>query len=93
MDARTNSKDTSAVLSAQEAETLLKTPKAVYVKKMTVAELKLEPELIGKLDMLEPHNILYSVHLGDGKRVALLDDRDAAFHGARQYEMEPHSVH
>lgn len=93
MDARTNSKDTNTNLSAHEAQSLLDMPKAVYVKKVTVAELKREPELTGKLDMLEPDSELYSVHLGDGQRVALVDNRETAFHGARQYEMEPHSVH
>jgi len=35
----------------------------------------------------------YSVHAANGQRMAVLDDRDAAFAGARQYDLEPQSVH
>jgi len=37
--------------------------------------------------------ILYSVHASDGERIALVGDRDLAFAAARQYEMNPVSVH
>ncbi len=37
--------------------------------------------------------ILYSVHAADGERIALVGDRDIAFAAARQYEMNPVSVH
>jgi hypothetical protein len=36
---------------------------------------------------------LYSVHAQDGTRMAILDSRESAFAAARQYEMEPVSVH
>jgi hypothetical protein len=36
---------------------------------------------------------LYSVHSADGERIALVGDRDLAFAAARQYEMNPVSVH
>ena len=36
---------------------------------------------------------LYSVHSGDGQRIALVGDRALAFAAARQHEMNPVSVH
>ena len=36
---------------------------------------------------------LYSVHAADGERIALVGDRELAFAAARQYEMNPVSVH
>lgn len=37
--------------------------------------------------------ILYSVHSSTGERIALVGSRDLAFAAARQYEMNPVSVH
>ncbi len=42
---------------------------------------------------LEADTVLYSVHASDGERIALVGDRDLAFAAARQYEMNPVSVH
>lgn len=36
---------------------------------------------------------LYAIHAADGTRVAVLDSREQAFMGAREYDMEPLSVH
>lgn len=42
---------------------------------------------------VEDDAILYSVHSSEGERIALVGDRDLAFAAARQYEMNPVSVH
>ncbi len=42
---------------------------------------------------IDADTILYSVHASDGERIALVGDRDLAFAAARQYEMNPVSVH
>lgn len=36
---------------------------------------------------------LYAVHLADGRRIAVLDDRDRAFAAAVQHDLYPVSVH
>ncbi len=36
---------------------------------------------------------LYAVHLADGRRIAVLDDRDRAFAAAVQHDLTPVSVH
>ncbi len=38
-------------------------------------------------------DVLYSVHSAGGERIALVGDRELAFAAARQYEMNPVSVH
>jgi hypothetical protein len=68
-------------------------PRTVYIKEMLpeeVASIEGLPEAITKA---EGAIKLYAVHTLDGERVAILDDRDAAFAAARQQEMEPVSVH
>ncbi|MEZ5891826.1 MAG: DUF1150 family protein [Parvularculaceae bacterium] len=42
---------------------------------------------------VEDDDILYSVHSSTGERIALVGSRDLAFAAARQYEMNPVSVH
>lgn len=66
-------------------------PNTVYIKEMGAAEIAgIEHPEGGKI----PEGIkLYAVHLMDGTRVAVVDNRDAAFAAARQNEMEPVSVH
>jgi hypothetical protein len=76
----------------QEQLALIGGPKMVYVKEMGAAEIAgiEKMEEVGKL----PDGIkLYAVHLMDGTRIAVVDNRDAAFAAARQNEMEPVSVH
>lgn len=63
----------------------------VYVKQVTSEEVKAS-EIEG-FENLPDGIFLYSVHTADGTPVALLDDRDTAFAAARQYSMEPLSVH
>ncbi len=67
-------------------------PNTVYIKEMGAAEIA----GIGTLpdgDTLPKGVKLYAVHLMDGTRVAVVDNREAAFAAARQHEMEPVSVH
>jgi len=63
----------------------------VYVKSVTSDEVK-AAEVEGT-EGLPDGIMLYAVHTADGTPVALLNDRDTAFAAARQYSMEPMSVH
>lgn len=36
---------------------------------------------------------LYAVHLADGRRIAVMDDRERAFAAAVQHDLSPVSVH
>jgi hypothetical protein len=65
-------------------------PNIVYVREISAGELA--GELGSELDV-PADTRLYSVHAANGQRMAVLDDRDAAFAGARQYDLEPQSVH
>ncbi|WP_411816010.1 DUF1150 family protein [Hyphococcus sp. DH-69] len=42
---------------------------------------------------VEDDDTLYSVHSSSGERIALVGSRELAFAAARQYEMNPVSVH
>lgn len=74
-----------------EELTSLGVSEMVYVKQVTSEEVKAS-EMEG-FEELPDGILLYSVHTADGTPVALLDDRDTAFAAARQYSMEPVSVH
>ncbi len=63
-------------------------PAIVYVRPVAVAELP--DEVRAQIDGLET---VYSVHRADGERLALVADRDLAFHLARQHDFAPVSVH
>jgi hypothetical protein len=67
-------------------------PKTVYVKEMGATEIAGIRQMDDQGDIPEGVK-LYAVHLMDGTRVAVVDNRDAAFAAARQNEMEPVSVH
>lgn len=67
-------------------------PNTVYVKEMAREEIDQIREL-PEAAKAPGAAKLYAVHLMDGTRVAVVDNRDAAFAAARQYEMEPVSVH
>jgi hypothetical protein len=68
-------------------------PRTVYIKEMLPAEVASIEGLPEMLSKTEGAIKLYAVHTLDGERVAILDDREAAFAAARQQEMEPVSVH
>lgn len=66
--------------------------KTVYVRSVLARSLKAEG-LLPKEAQVEGEKILYAVHAADGTPLAIVDSRDMAFNGARQYDMEPVSVH
>ena len=65
-------------------------PNIVYVREVLAGEIESE---IGEEMNLPAGTRLYAVHAANGQRMAVLDNRDAAFAGARQYDLEPVSVH
>jgi len=69
--------------------------KLVYVR--SVAARDVIEELVdedGELTIdVEEGDVLYSVHSSSGERLALVGNRELAFAAARQYEMNPVSVH
>lgn len=65
-------------------------PNIVYVREVLAGELA--GELGSEIDV-PADTKLYAVHAANGERMAILDDRAAAFAGARQYDLEPLSVH
>jgi len=70
--------------------------KMVYVRQVdaedVIADLREEHGPNVTVELPED-GVFYAVHAANGTRLALLDDRDAAFVAARQHEMEPVSVH
>lgn len=83
---------TTRGLMSPEALAMLGAPKTVYIREVAPDELRAEGALPPDLDL--PEGIrLFAVHAANGTRMAVLDDRDAAFSAARQHEMEPVSVH
>ncbi len=77
---------TKEALAALGAKTL------VYIREISARDALADtpaPELAG----LDPDAILYAVHAADGSRLAILDDRRAAFAAARGNELDPVSVH
>ncbi|MEL7104544.1 MAG: DUF1150 family protein [Pseudomonadota bacterium] len=60
----------------------------VYVRPVDVIEL---PEDLR--DQAEGLDQIYAVHDTDGQRLALVKDRQLAFHLARQNELAPVNVH
>lgn len=86
------SKTKSEAQVTQEALAAMGPSNTVYIKEVSLDELKTEGAL--PISARIPKGIkLWAVHQMDGTRVAVLDDREAAFAAARQYEMEPVSVH
>ena len=60
----------------------------VYVKPVLTAELPSEvQDQIGDLDKI------YAVHDASGEQIALVADRQMAFHLAREHKMEPVTLH
>jgi hypothetical protein len=60
----------------------------VYVREVLVADLpEAVREQMGALD------VVWSVHGVDGRQLALVADRNLAFHLAREHDFTPVSVH
>lgn len=62
--------------------------KIVYVRAVNVADLPAEVQ-----DAAEGLETLYAVHNGEGERLALVKEREAAFDLARQNDLAPVAVH
>jgi len=69
--------------------------KLVYIRAIPAEDVMddLGDELDAEEIEFEEGAIVYSVHASDGERIALVGDRDVAFAAAKQYEMNPVSVH
>ncbi len=69
--------------------------KLVYVRTVLASEVldDLIDDETGIVIDIPGDTTLYSVHMGDGQRIALVGDRALAFAAARQHEMHPVSVH
>lgn len=65
-------------------------PTLVYVREVLAGDLKAE---VGGELPVPADTKLYAVHAANGTRMAVVDDRATAFAGARQYDLEPLSVH
>ena len=64
----------------------------VYVREVGVDELKGSGVI--PVDVLVPSSQkFFALHMADGRRVAVMDDRELAFAAARQHDLEPVSVH
>lgn len=60
----------------------------VYVRPVQVADL---PEDVR--DQIDGREVVYSVHGPDGQQLALVADRQMAFHLARAHDFAPVNVH
>ncbi len=67
-------------------------PNTVYVREVGVDELK-GTGVIPTNAPIPKKQKFFALHSADGRRVAVVDDRDMAFAAARQHELEPVSVH
>jgi len=76
-------------MSAQDFAAL-GAPKTVYVREIGQDDVR---EVIGEDTQIPTDARFFAVHSADGTRMAIVDDRDAAFAGARQYDLDPVSVH
>jgi hypothetical protein len=73
-----------------EALAALGSPKLVYVREVLAGELS---QTVEGLSGLPRDMKLYAVHAADGTPMAIVDNRETAFAGARQNDFEPVSVH
>lgn len=67
-------------------------PNTVYVREVGVEELK-GSGVIPTDAPIPAKQKFFALHAADGRRVAVLDNRDLAFVAAREHELEPVSVH
>lgn len=58
----------------------------VYVK-------PIDSSLVPGLSEVPPGTTVYAVHSSDGTALAVINSREGAFRAARQYNMQPVSVH
>ncbi len=60
----------------------------VYVREIAVEDL---PDAVQ--EQMTGYDVIYSVHGADGEQLALVADRNLAFHLARENDYTPVSVH
>jgi hypothetical protein len=78
-------------LDAEEIDRLIGR-NTVYVREVGIDELRGSGVI--PVDAPVPASQkFFALHLADGRRVAVMDDRDLAFAAARQHDLEPVSVH
>jgi len=77
---------------SKEAFAKLGAPDLVYVRAISARDALAGADLDDGAE-IDPDAILYAVHAADGSRLALLDNRQAAFAVARGNELKPVSVH
>ncbi|MFE3839350.1 DUF1150 family protein [Pseudogemmobacter sonorensis] len=68
----------------------------VYVRPIAVADLAAELPQEAQAEMREQvgeAEVIYSVHAPNGRRLALVADRNLAFHLAKAHDFAPVSVH
>ncbi|HAH10851.1 MAG TPA: DUF1150 domain-containing protein [Alphaproteobacteria bacterium] len=94
MDRNTKSASRTRAASEFTAEALaqLGADKTVYVRSVLASKLKAEGLLPDSAN-IDAETTLYAVHAADGTPLAIVDNRDLAFTGARRQDMEPVSVH
>ncbi len=68
-------------------------PSLVYIREVFAYEIEDDARAAGVEFSSPPDAILYAVHAADGERLAVLDDRDAAYMAAREHDLTPVSVH
>lgn len=76
----------------KQALAALGAPTLVYIKHVAARDVMAEVALPEGV-RADPDAIWYEVCAADGSRLAVLDDRDAAFAAARSEELTPVSVH
>ena len=78
---------------SNDAFAALGAPALVYVRPMAAVEAFDQfPKAMAEAE-LQPEQIVYSVHLANGQRLAILTDREAAYAAAIAYDFAPVSVH
>lgn len=75
-----------------EAIARLIAPNTVYVREVGVEELKGSGVLPDDAKVSAKQKF-FALHLPDGRRVAVMDDRELAFAAAREHDLQPVSVH
>ncbi len=78
--------------NANEFDVTAETGPLVYVRQVSPETLIAEGAM--PADAMIPKGVkLYAVHLADGRRIAVMDDRERAFAAAVQHDLTPVSVH
>jgi len=83
---------TTAKTVTKQALALLGAPELVYVRAVSARDVMAEREFPSEI-RADPNATWYAVHAASGERLAVLDDRAAAFAAARGHELRPVSVH